>query len=50
MAATVTVTNNTILSTYNTQGEWKNDNAFAVIKTDGSVVAWGDDQAGGDTL
>ena len=48
MAANITITNNTQLFPGHTSGEWKNDNAFAIIKTDGSVVTWGMYSYGGD--
>ncbi len=31
------------------QGEWRNSDAFAVIKADGSVVTWGFSEDGGDS-
>ena len=37
------------LSTQNNHGEFKNSYAFAALKTDGSVVTWGDEDYGGDS-
>ena len=38
---TVSITNNIKQSNNHSSGEWRNNNAFAVIKADGSVVTWG---------
>ncbi len=46
---TLTVTPNTLLSPGRSQGEFRNSGAFAVIKTDGSVVTWGYWEFGGDS-
>ncbi len=45
---TITITNNPVAFPGHTSGEWLNVAAFAVIKTDGSVVTWGDGATGGD--
>jgi hypothetical protein len=45
----VTVTNNIKLFPSHTLGEWRNYGAFAVVKTDGSVVTWGYPLYGGDS-
>ena len=46
---TLTVTPNTLKYPGRSQGESRNSYAFAVIKTDGSVVTWGDSRYGGDS-
>ncbi|MFM8331558.1 MAG: hypothetical protein ACKN9T_07705, partial [Candidatus Methylumidiphilus sp.] len=45
----VTISNNTKSYPGHTLGEWRNNNAFAVIKADGSVVTWGNAPRGGDS-
>jgi len=46
---TLTVTPNTLKYPGRSQGEFRNYGAFAVIKTDGSVVTWGHSAYGGDS-
>ena len=45
----LTVSSNTKSGWNHTFGEWKNYGAFAVLKADGSVVAWGHNDYGGDS-
>ena len=46
---TLTVTPNTLKYPGRSQGEVRNSYAFAVIKTDGSVVTWGHSAWGGNS-
>jgi hypothetical protein len=48
-AAVVTSTPIRVASPGRTGGEWRNRGAFAALKSDGSVVTWGDSDIGGDS-
>ena len=39
----------THVESYNSGTSWRNENAFAALKTDGSVVTWGSSLFGGDS-
>jgi len=49
MPPTVTLTSKIQMCRDHSFGEWKNIFAFAAIKTDGSVVTWGDSANGGSS-
>jgi hypothetical protein len=48
-AAVVTRTPIRVASPGRTGGEWRNNGAFAALKSDGSVVTWGNSSSGGDS-
>jgi len=48
MPTELSIINNTKQIPFHTSGEWGNLSAFAMIRTDGSVVTWGNDDAGGN--